>query len=682
MIILFPYKLKSHPDRLLKDHLLGVHKKALALFDSLKFDFPSFNREDLKEVISVASLFHDFGKATSFFQDYISNPKQSSTEDSRKKRSHGLISAFLTFGILKERLPDSLVLQLFGLIIVKRHHGNLKDFNSLLVFSDRDFKNILTQIDNLDFNEINNIVLIYGLEGFASGEFVKQTMGYFQPRTPREIKRLHQNFTSEHYFVLNLLYSILLQADKTDAILEDEVIKKNQAIKSDDVCKFKNGFDNNLENPIDKIREDAFNSVEKNIQSLNDSELILSINIPTGSGKTITSFNAALKLCEKFGHDHIVYCLPFTSVIDQNFQVFDDIRKLANLPDDSGILIKHHHLTDIFYKSVEDENVIKEYVPNKALHLIEGWESKITVTTFVQLMYSLISYKNSSLRKFNRFSNAVIILDEIQTIPHEYWDLVKTMLSKTAEWLNTRIILVTATMPLIFSEQDNEIKELVVGKEEMFQSLNRIELDVSNLNKDKMEWEEFCKSAIDLVNENLKKDILFVMNTIRSAKELYENFSEIDTHKLIFLSSHIIPKERLKRIKEIKNRKFDKPILVVSTQLVEAGVDIDLDIVIRDFAPLDSIFQACGRCNRESRDGVKGKVILYSLKDSNSWTPSGIYQNFLKQKTMKILNGKNIIPESEFYELAYDYFNEVKTGGAQSSSIEVLERINKLKYEG
>jgi len=104
---------------------------------------------------------------------------------------------------------------------------------------------------------------------------------------------------------------------------------------------------------------------------------ILSINIPTGSGKTITSFNAALKLCEKFGLDHIIYCLPFTSVIDQTHNVFDEIRQYANLSEDSSILLKHHYLTDIFYKTVKEENVIKEYSPNEALHLIEGWESRI-----------------------------------------------------------------------------------------------------------------------------------------------------------------------------------------------------------------------------------------------------------------------------------------------------------------
>ncbi len=651
----------------------GVYRIAIKQFDKVKCDFPNFKRDELKEVISVTSLFHDFGKATSFFQEYLENPHKSSNDAERMKRRHGLISAIVTYQIVKRKFLENSILPVFGFIIVRRHHGNLEDYRKLLIISDEDLRNCRIQAEHINYEELQQIVKTYDIS--------KNLFDSFQYGDIRKLRREDKKFSTEHYFVLNLLYSILLHADKTDAILNDDSIQESKLMMSKDVCKFKNTFDNNPENPIDAIRENAFQSVENIIETLDKSERILSINIPTGSGKTITSLNAALKLCEKFGHDHVVYCLPFTSVIDQNFQVFDKIRKITNLPEDSGVLLKHHHLTDIRYNSVTDENAVKEYSPNEALHLIEGWESRIIVTTFVQFMYSLISYKNASLRKFHRFSNAVIILDEVQSIPHHYWRLIKEMLNKLAAWLDSRIVLVTATMPLIFSEQNGEIKELVYKKKKIFADLNRIELDVSNLKNEKMEWDEFCESAKKLVSYNPTKDILFVMNTIRSAKELYILFSDLEiSHKLEFLSAHIIPKHRLHRITNIKNHSYNKPMLVVSTQLVEAGVDIDLDIVVRDFAPLDSIFQTCGRCNRENRNGVKGKVILFSLKDSNDWIPSGIYKNFLKQKTKKILDGKGIIPESEFFKLANDYFQEVQIGGSQTQSDNLLEKIAKMKY--
>jgi len=671
----FLFKLKSHPDRLLFDHLNGVHQIAMGLFDKVKCDFPDFIRDDLKEVISVISLCHDFGKATTFFQNYIENPDKPSTTNSRLKRRHGLVSAMVTFQLLQERLSGGSILPVLGFIVVRKHHGDLEDYRNLLCISEGDMSNCSFQADHIDYTEMQQILPDFEINRDSVKNFCYDDL--------KAYRRKDREFSVEHYFVVNLLYSILLQADKKDAILHDSVIQEQRLFTSKNVRDYKNRLKNDAQNPIHKMRESAFQSVENSIDELMEYERILSVNIPTGSGKTITSFYAAVRMCEKFGHDHIVYCLPFTSVIDQNFKVFDDIRKNADMSNDSGVLLKHHHLTDIRYQSVTDDEVIKEYLPNEALHLIEGWESRITVTTFVQFALSLISNKNSSLRKFHRFSNAVLILDEVQSIPHHYWKLINEMLSGLTKFLHSRIVLVTATMPLIFSEQDGEIKELVANKKEMFASLNRIELDVTNLKKDKMEWPDFCDRAKCLVDENKTRNILFVMNTVRSAKELFEVFRDSGTiHELYFLSAHVIPKHRLQRITEIKDRKAGHPILVVSTQLVEAGVDIDLDIVVRDFAPLDNIFQTCGRCNRENRDGAKGRVLLFSLKDSNDWTPSGIYESFLKQKTKKILRDKEVIPESEFFNLAHDYFNEVQIGGSQSNSDILLKQIKELKYDG
>jgi len=658
---------------LLYDHVNGVHRLALKLFDDVRCNFPDFDRHDLRKTISVVALFHDFGKATSFFQNYIEDPKAPSTDSSRMRRRHGLISAIAVYQILRAQFPGDSLLPLLGFIVVRKHHGNLQNYRNLLLISEEDLGNCLAQAEHLEYDELRRIYFSYAID--------RDLIAGFSLTELRSFRRKDREFFTEHYFVLNLLYSLLLHADKTDAILHEDSPGRPKLMTSESIRCFKKSFEQKPQNSINAIREKAFRSVNQAIDTLDDTERILSVNIPTGSGKTITSLNAALKLCEKYGHDHVVYCLPFTSVIDQNFQVFDDIRKTAGLPEESGLLLKHHHLTDIRYQVLTDENAVKEYGPNEALHLIEGWQSRIIVTTFVQFMYSLISYQNASLRKFHRFSNAVIILDEIQSIPHHYWKLINHMLSRMTQWLNSRIILVTATMPLIFSEQEKEIKELVSQKREMFLELKRIELDVSHLNEEKMEWADFCESAKTVVCNNPDKDILFVMNTIRCARDLYTLFSEADIpHRLEYLSSHIIPTERLRRIERIKNRDEDRPTLVVSTQLVEAGVDIDLDIVVRDFAPLDSIFQTCGRCNRENRNGVKGKVILFSIKDSNGWTPANIYSSFLMQKTKKVLEGKINISESQFFQLANDYFNEVQAGGSQTLSDDLLEKIAKLKY--
>ncbi len=681
---MYCFKLKSHPNRLLHEHIAGVWRNAERRFTECSCSFPSLPTDDLKIVLKISSLFHDFGKATPWFQKYITNIEGKFSSEERNLRQHGLISAFMTFGILAELTQDNLFLPTVGFLIVRRHHGDLESYQNILTITDEEYAICDLQSDHIYFEEYREIVKEYGFANYVKMDFLKTVINEVKTgkfRRFREVKRLDRVFTIEHYFIVNLLYSLLINADKTDAIFHSDIALDAPVLTSKKVIDFKYTFKSDKGQKINQIRDTIFKDVDNAVDICDVSQRIFSINAPTGSGKTITALFAALKIREKYGLSHIIYCLPFTSVIDQNFEVFDKIREFAQLPNESNILLKHHHLAEICYRHQNNAESETVYSPNQALHLIEGWESQIIVTTFVQFLLSLINNGNASLRKFHRFSNAVIILDEVQTIPHDYWSLVKTALQKTAALLNSRIILVTATMPLIFSEKKNEIAELVSGKERLFKDLSRIEIDLSHLSNEEMEWETFCNWVETVIRDNPQKDILVVLNTIRSARELYQYCSNLEiTHRLEYLSSHVVPKDRLKRIKSIAHRKSSNPTLVISTQLVEAGVDIDLDIVIRDLAPLDSIFQTCGRCNRECRQGIIGKVLLVSIKDSNGWKPSQIYDRFLIEKTKKVLSEKNTIEESMFYDLANEYYCEVAVDGSQQLSSDILHALSSLEY--
>jgi len=180
-----------------------------------------------------------------------------------------------------------------------------------------------------------------------------------------------------------------LWGDKEDAILQDSPRHTGTALlQAKHVQNYKEKLSARRprRNPIFEMRNEIFKTVEQSIIQLVDGRRILSINAPTGSGKTITSLYAALKISEKFGHDHIIYCLPFTTIIDQNFDVFEEVHEKSGIFVDSGALLKHHHLADIRYQVVEDDQAAKEYSANEALHLIEGWESHFVVTTFVQFL--------------------------------------------------------------------------------------------------------------------------------------------------------------------------------------------------------------------------------------------------------------------------------------------------------
>ncbi|MGD9489463.1 MAG: CRISPR-associated helicase Cas3' [Calditrichaceae bacterium] len=695
---MFPFKLLSHPDRLLADHLSSVCKTALKRFDALPFRFDGyFDRHKLRTVLEYACLLHDMGKATTAFQEYIESPATAeASESARRKRRHGLISSLITLIYLQEQFPDDPVYAAFGLIMVRRHHGDLKDLDELFTIIPDDRNLCMEQSRSLSYPELSEILKMNGFkEEFSEEKIVSGIKDLFDNRFffKQFRRKVARNLSLDDYFALNLLYSLLLEADKDDAIFNSvRRVETADTFHASDIrayreLRFKSA------GSIHAIRNIIFDGVGRKIETLEKSDHIVSINAPTGSGKTITALHAALLLKEKFNRDHIIYSLPFTSIIDQNYAVFEDILSSCGLKVDSGLLLKHHHLSDWTYRTADDDtaevSVFKEYDANKSIFLIEGWHSRITVTTFVQLLYSLISAKNSMLRKFSRFSNAILILDEVQNIPHKYWKLVHHILKKAAYSLNSTILLVTATMPLIFDGDAGEIIELVPDHTEIFRSLSRIKLDVSFLfdSEDKPKitmLTDFLTMLREEVSAAGNKSFLIVANTIRSAKSIYEYIADCSPgHDVEFLSSHVLPRGRMNRIEKIKSQRESggKPVILVSTQLVEAGVDLDFDVVWRDMAPLDSIFQVCGRCNRHDNPEKTGYVRLFSLIDENGRRPSAIYDGFLLQKTLKVLSGKSVILEEIFPDLAGAYFKEVREFQSDMLSGEILENLGKLAYK-
>ncbi|MBI4680536.1 MAG: CRISPR-associated helicase Cas3', partial [Nitrospirae bacterium] len=490
----------------------------------------------------------------------------------------------------------------------------------------------------------------------------------------------------EVFITTIFLYSLLIDADKKDAADVGGVQRKE--IPDDLVDRYREvspKIDTKATVGIDGIRNEIYNSVVIKASEIPLSNHILTLTAPTGTGKTLSSISCALKLRERIKKEsgyspRIIYSLPFTSIIDQNYEVMRDVLSLLQdfEQNESAYLIKHHHLADLKYKIDNEDRPVSE-----SLLLVESWESEIIVTTFIQLLHTIIGFKNSFLKKYHNIAGSIILLDEVQNIPIEYWPLVNWMFKLLVEHLECYVILLTATKPLIFNEDTKEAIPLLDNSEEYFKNkgLDRITLmpDISTLTLEGL-FQKF-KGLY-----NITKSYLIVFNTIKSSIGFYEMikkdvmFKELFQEKNVaYLSTNIIPKERSKRIKLIKKKlKQGEKIIVISTQVVEAGVDIDLDIVIRDIGPIDSIIQAAGRCNRGMGEN-KGIVYVHHLVDDKNSLAKYVYGTTHFVVSHDLL-GSNQIEESQFFDLINRYFTVIVQKKNQDDSTHIWNAIKDFRF--
>jgi len=706
--------LKSHPDKTLFDHLENVGRRSKEILESKKLNLDDFtNFETLKDISYLIGISHDFGKSSNYFQEYI-NEKDDTKRRKLKNRPethHAFISSLFTYSLVKKYLSNRELLEkehykylpILCFLIVKRHHGNLDsaldETYDCCVEDNEKFEVVKRQINAIGFEKLNTIYSTlcfdYEINIKDFKNVYKEIFKEINTKQKRLIRRLDENGTIFYYFTTLLLYSILLDADKTDAANLRPVNRKN--IPTDVVDKYKDKKfgqaeeQNKSKLKINEIREKIYKEVISRIDELDlNNDKIMSLNVPTGTGKTLTSLSFALKLRRRLNKEkgfspRIIYALPFLSIIDQNSDVFNDV---LNNPT-TDVLLKHHHLSDIVYGTENEfENIEVEKDISKRLLLIEGWNSEIIVTTFMQFFYSIISNRNRAIKKFHNIANSIVILDEVQAIPHKYWLLLKESLRFIAEYFNTYFLFVTATQPLIFDEKQNEIKSLVKSKEEYFKKCDRVDL-IPNL--ELLNIDDFKEELRNDISQNPNKDFLIVMNTINSSKEIYnfikKELNDKKNTKIYCLSTNIVPKERLNRIREIKE-KIEERKIIVSTQLIEAGVDIDVDLVYRDFAPLDSINQVAGRCNRnfEEDKGIV-KVRILTEKENSIEYYKRIYRGgFITGKTQDVFkermqNGEICsIEESDFLGLNNSYYEKVKAGMSNDESNDILDNVRKLKF--
>lgn len=655
------YKLKSHPHQTLNNHLLQVKNIAIKTHKS------HLDKPEIEEFIEIVCICHDFGKGTKYFQDYLDGHYQGID------KNHGLISSLFTYWMLPDKWKH------LGFFIVKKHHGDINNASEECSKDDVlwKFKKQIIDIRENSIEELNEIYKDY-LQNKDIEEFL---VWINDEKNIKSIKRefIRKKFEIKDMLLCEYVYSLLLTADKSQLIREDVFIPK-EPYKSEYVSNYKNNLVKDLlkkkpelkDSDVFKLRSEIYENMVNKLNKVDlEKEKIFSINIPTGTGKTILAYQSAFYIANKIHEKNndikpqIIYCLPFTSVIDQNHKVLTEIidqnHKEKIVSED---LLKFHSVTPIEYDGLKGYD---------ARFCFENWQSKIVSTTFVQLFNTIFKVgKNSIVNRFHRLANSVVVLDEIQAVDEKYYKILEEFIQVLAIEYNCYVILVTATMPMILNPT-----ELIDNKEKYFRNLNRIE--IINSSNTEMTLEEFQDIALEDIIKNEEKSLLVVMNTVKSSKKVYEYLKENSNRKILYLSTEIYPKLRLEKIDAIK--KSNENYIVVSTQLIEAGVDIDMDIVYRDFSTLDSINQTAGRANRNGI-GSKGIVKLFKIVDENGRRFCNyIYPRYLLNVTEEVLEDRKIIQEKDIYDCNLEYFKKVKERLSNDKSNKMLKLVQRLELK-
>ena len=724
------HRLVSHPHQSLLTHLEHVDEVSrLALARKvLGADF--FADVDVDYLRRLLVWFHDFGKGTDFFQwrivevarkentkrdgldrEYVDSFLESVSpfvaqigREGGELRGHSQLGAFISQTVLPDNTDPVLRAILYEAIA--RHHGNLKNMDGGVERAAEDFTELLDeQWKHMNHTDYRALLSGTGFDYAAELEVVKQRnrKNFF---TSLYVRRLAKNRSLRPYLQAVFLYSLLLSGDKGDLMLpRRDLVGRGRRCRGRLIEQYKRAtFGEPGGSEMNQWREEAYQRVEDNLAA-NPAAGFYSITLPTGMGKTLTAYNAAIQLqnsmADRYAADgtdcvpRIIYCLPFTSVIDQNAAILQDI--LALEPDMEGELATHHYLADwVDHKGGSEDKL--DYSEKE--YLIEGWEYTITVTTFVQLLETLVSNRNRKLRKFHNLANAIVVLDEVQNIPPKYFDVVRQLLPAVHEHLGTRFVFVTATQPFLLRDEDlvRPVVELTdptkAYTRRVFERMNRIDLDLSLWIDGPETIEEQCPLFAREVREHPETNYLFILNLVKESQLVYRTLCEeqLPDTTYLYLSSAILPVLRKEIIARVKNRKdFPGRVVVVSTQVVEAGVDIDLDVVYRAFAPLDSINQSAGRCNRNMAAGFRGSVRLFK----NQQSAAKIYDPALLDKTRRTLSAQleqegqqedyrpGIIPEGRFYAMNERYAREVDQAVADGSDVsaKILKDLYALRFE-
>lgn len=684
----------------LEQHLREV---AEAARDSVppSLDFDGIDCWQVKTLLQWQARFHDLGKYTDFFQKYLLEGQYSSFQN------HAHISALALYGYLKERTAalgidrkTSEVLCFLFYVMVRRHHGSLTteglfrredlprmkrecnaQANSLL-----ERKEVLSDAVHLSEKETEQLLL--DLPNLLENK-----------KFTRSMRRIRMNYAHERwYFFMIYCFSQLVDKDKSSAA--DLRRRNRSALRSELVSGYIDLKSKGQHSNMNQKREQVRQTVLHRIDNLSDREIrnirIFTLTAPTGIGKTLTSMQAAFRLSERLEsiyayNPKIITAIPFINIIEQTKKDYAEVLK------DEGLLNIHHRLAD---KRLGKDRSGKQEIPiEKAMLEVESWEGDVILTTFVQFFQSLFTGNNARLIKINKLAGSIVILDEVQSIPEKYMPLVGAALMKLSQYFGTRFILMSATQPYLLEMGQKLLEQC--ASESANGAVNGLDVKSLSLLPDYADYYRFqartklvpsfrqildTDTFIDFFEQTWAgRSAVVVVNTIQRCIDIYSMMKDrLGGEAFVcHLSTNLVPKERKRVINEVKAAlESGETVILVSTQTIEAGVDLDFEVGYRDLAPLESIVQTAGRVNRNGNlkraDGETEACPVYivHLEKDHQW----IYQLHHMDCTKRLLQQYGEIAEPDYLQIIDTYYRQMANCLSQESIDIWEEGIMKLDF--
>lgn len=591
----------------------GHAAKVAWVMESYRVPFVAGSLSESSRMLRTLALYHDMGKASAAFQQYLRTPGKGKSVNHKTAAARWLWD---------ETNPVSIALA----YALEGHHSGLPCGTEL---SGNGFLNA----------DVSEAVAALPAELRDKPHFGVAALPL--PLFRQEKADVLYNFS----LVIRMLHSCLVDADwsATEAFMDPQEAARRRSIRYDSIEALAGRLEKYLEareqgstGYINALRKEIHHACHRAAEAAPG---MFRLNVPTGGGKTLSSLSFALEHARRQGLDRVIYVIPFTGIIEQTAQEFRAVLGNDNV-------VEHH----------SNISVDKDSVRNRIS--TETWDAPLIVTTSVQFFESLYAAKNRRCRKLHNIAHAVIIFDEAQSLPSSLLAPCLAAMKGLHRVCGCSLVLCTATQPHLTNHEgfgigweEEQIRSLLGGGME-----RRLAREMKRVEVHELGTLEQGALVGHFLNRE-EESALFIVNLTRQAQELYQDLQDAQVQGLYHLSARMCPAHRLEVLNEVRARlKSGLPTVLVSTRVVEAGVDVSFPIVYRDRCGLDSLAQSAGRCNRHGEAPI-GRVFSYAAAEDDYALPSSFVD--LKDGVNARADALAALPEHDPFspEVIKEYFS-------------------------